>query len=115
LPDIQHQVAFLQQELTVEVGLKLQAEAVAADLAAKVGSGRAVIVHLNIKERKLRDQVDGKISPAFTALFEFFGRLFDVVNLCLDSPRREAWTGGGGTPMPGEGARRGEEHPPQGI
>jgi hypothetical protein len=37
--------------------------------------------------------VDGKILPAFTVLSEFSGRLFDVVNVCLDNPRREAWAG----------------------
>jgi hypothetical protein len=69
------------------VGLKLQAEPVAADLTAEVASGQVEIIHLNTKECRLRDQVDGKISPAFAVLSEFSGRLFNVVNVCLDSPR----------------------------
>jgi hypothetical protein len=85
------------------------------EAVAEVASGQAEIVHLNTEERKLRDQVDGKISLAFAVLSKFFGRLFDVVDACLDSLRREAWARGGGTPMPAEGARRGKKHPPQGI
>jgi hypothetical protein len=63
------EVASLQQELAIEADLKLQTEAVAADLAVEVASGRAEIVRLNTEERKLRDQVDGKISLAFAILF----------------------------------------------
>jgi hypothetical protein len=66
-------VASLQQELAVEVGLKLQAEAVVADLTVKVASRRAEIVRKNIEERKLRNQMDGKILLAFTILSEFSG------------------------------------------
>jgi hypothetical protein len=80
-------VASLQQELAIKVDLKLQAETMAVDLITEVAYGRAEIVCLNTDELKLHDQVYGRISVAFAILSEFSGRLFDVVDACLNSPR----------------------------
>jgi hypothetical protein len=95
-------VASLQQELTIEVDLKLQADAMVADFTVEVASRRAEIVRLNTEECKLHDQVDGKILLAFTVLSEFSSRLFYVADACLDSPRREAWVGSACALTPGE-------------
>jgi hypothetical protein len=88
----------------------------ATDITMEVASGRVEIIRLNTKARKLRNQVDGKISLAFAILPEFSGKLFDVVYACLDSPQQKARVGSGGVLTPGEGARRGMSgHPPQGV
>jgi hypothetical protein len=73
-------VALLQQECVIEAERKLQAEAMAAELAVEVAIGRAEIARL-----KLYDQVNGKTLLALAVLLHFPSRLFDVVDVCLDS------------------------------
>jgi hypothetical protein len=85
--DAHQQVALLQQECAIEVGRKLQAEAMADEHAMEVATGRAEIARLNTKMGKLRDQVNGKTSLALVIPLKFVGRLFDVVDVCVDSAR----------------------------
>jgi hypothetical protein len=97
-------VALLQQECVVEAERKLQAEAMAAELAVEVPTGRAKIARLTTEMGKLRDQVNCKTLLALAILSKFPSRLFDVVDMCLDIARWETWRGCGGALPPGEGA-----------
>jgi hypothetical protein len=80
-------VALLQQECAVEEKRNLQAEAMVAELAVEVATGRAEIARMNTETGKLHDQVNGKNSLVLAVPSKIRGRLFDIVNVCLDSAR----------------------------
>jgi hypothetical protein len=75
----------LQHSFSKSAPSKQQAEAMVAELAVEVATGRAEIARLNTKMGKLRDQVNGKTSLALAVPPKFPGRLFDIVDVCLDS------------------------------
>jgi hypothetical protein len=80
-------VALLQQECAEVAKQKLQAEVTAGDLAVEVATKRAEIARLNTETGKLHDQANRKTSLALTVPSKFPDRLFDVVDVCLDSAR----------------------------
>jgi hypothetical protein len=80
-------VALVQQECTIEVERKLQAKVMVVELAVEIATRLEEIARLNTETSKLYDSMNGKTSLALAVPLKFPGRLFDIVDVCLDNAR----------------------------